>query len=75
MSQVVSLKYLRVLKYVHRYYTQVAEPNGNFYFEQHALERNYNSNDSYKYILVDYWSDFKYPRNISLWRDINIYCV
>ena len=50
MSQVVSLKYLRVLKYVHRYYTQVAEPNGNFYFEQHALERNYNSNDSYKYM-------------------------
>lgn len=33
MSQVVSLKYLRVPKYVHRYNSQVAELNGNLYVE------------------------------------------
>ena len=51
MSQVVSLKYLRVLKYVHRYNSQVAELNGNFYVE-HAFEQNNNLNDIYKYIFV-----------------------
>ena len=53
MSQVVSLKYLRVLKYVQRYNSQVAELNGNFYVE-HVFEQNYNLNDIYKYIFVIY---------------------
>ena len=51
MSQVVSLKYLRVLKYVHRYNSQVAELNGNFYVE-HWVKPNYKSRDIYKHIFV-----------------------